>query len=171
MLDIETQIRAEETADAEAISRVIARAFSAHPFSTHTEQFVVESLRRAGALSVSLVAERGRVVVGHVAFSPVTIACGASDWYGLGPLAVDPDHQRQGIGAALVEAGLARLRARGAAGCVVLGAPAYYGRQGFRHPGGLVYPAAPAEHFMALAFAGEAPEGEVAYHAAFAESA
>lgn len=131
----------------------------------------MQALRAAGALAVSLVAEQDQEVVGHVACSPVTISDGARHWYGLGPLAVDPAHQSRGIGAALVRAGLAQLRIVSAAGCVVLGDPAYYGRFGFKAVPGLVYPGPPPEYFMALVFAGPVPQGEVSYHAAFASEA
>lgn len=159
-------IRPEAPGDAAAIAGVVERAFATHPLSTHTEQTIVRSLREAGALSVSLVAEQDRRVVGHIAFSAVRIGDGAPGWYGLGPLAVEPALQRQGIGTALVEAGLERLRALAAAGCVVVGSPAYYGRFGFG-ASGLTYPGVPARNVMARVFAGKAPSGEVAYHAAF----
>ena len=154
--------------DEPAISGVIERAFAGAEHTNHAEQFIVVALRAAGALSVSLVAEHSGRVVGHVAYSPVTISSGANDWYGLGPLAVVPDLQSQGIGSALVRAGLERLRSLSARGCVVLGDPAYYGRFGFTVDPALVYPGAPPAYFMAQAFSGSVPRGEVAYHAAFA---
>lgn len=165
------RIRPETPADADAISGLIARAFAAEQFTSHTEQFIVRALRDAGALAVSLVAEHERTIVGHVAFSPVTITSGDAHWYGLGPLAVAPAFQKQGIGSALVLAGIGQLRSMSAAGCVVLGDPAYYGRFGFRTTAGLVYPGPPPEYFMALRFAGPVPRGEVAYHAAFGSEA
>lgn len=164
-------VRPETAADEAAIVAVIERAFVAERLSSHTEQFIVRALREAGALAVSLVAERERRVVGHVAFSAVTISTGAQDWYGLGPLAVEPALHHHGIGSVLVRAGLAQLRAIGAAGCVVLGDPAYYSRFGFCAASGLVYPGPPPEYFMAQAFAGEVPQGEIVYHAAFASGA
>lgn len=164
-------IRPETSADAAAVTSVIARAFASEPHGSHTEQCIVQALRAAGALAVSLVAEQDQEVVGHVACSPVTISDGARHWYGLGPLAVDPAHQSRGIGAALVRAGLAQLRIVSAAGCVVLGDPAYYGRFGFKAVPGLVYPGPPPEYFMAQVFAGPVPQGEVSYHAAFASEA
>ncbi|WP_225781928.1 GNAT family N-acetyltransferase [Xenophilus sp. Marseille-Q4582] len=165
-------IRTETTLeDSAAIARVIERAFASAEHTSHTEQFIVRALRAAGALTVSLVAEKDRRIVGHVAYSPVTISSGVKDWYGLGPLAVDPDFQSQGIGAALVRAGIERLRTLSAAGCVVLGDPAYYGRFGFKVMPGLVYPGPPSEYFMAQALSGFPPQGEVAYHAAFASEA
>jgi len=161
-------IRNEATSDAAGISSVIERAFSGKSFSSGTEHFIVPALHGAGALTVSLVAARAHEVVGHVAFSPVIISDGAQHWYGLGPLAVEPALHGRGIGSALVKAGLARLRAFGAAGCVVLGEPAYYGRFGFRSVSGLLYPGPPPEYFMAQSFSGALPRGEVAFHAAFA---
>jgi putative acetyltransferase len=164
-------IRPETSADAAAISGVIERAFANAPHTSHTEQHIVYALRAAGALVVSLVAEQGRAVVGHVAFSPVIISSGVQHWYGLGPLAVEPSFQSQGTGAALVHAGMEHLGKLSAAGSVVLGDPAYYQRFGFKVFPGLVFPGPPPEYFLARAFSTLVPSGEVAYHAAFASEA
>jgi len=166
-------LRVEEPQDANAIDGVIARAFAGHPHSDGSEPRIVRDLRTSGALSLSLVAvERGPAgderVVGHVAFSPVGPSDGTPDWYGLAPISVEPDRQRAGIGAALIREGLARLRARAAAGCVVFGEPAYYERFGFAPCPALAYPGGPAAHFRALAFAGALPRGTLDYHAALA---
>jgi putative acetyltransferase len=83
-------IRSETDAD--------VAAFKTVEISNHTEQFIIAALRAAKALTVSLVAESGGRVVGHVAFSPVTISDGTRNWYGLGPVSVLPAYQRQGIG-------------------------------------------------------------------------
>jgi putative acetyltransferase len=80
---------------------------------------------------------------------------------------VRPDRQRQGIGQALVHAGLDGLRAMRAHGCVVLGDPAYYGRFGFVSDPGVYYGDVPPEYFQRLSFGGEAPRGEVSFHGAF----
>ncbi len=82
----------------------------------------------------------GQQVVGHIAFSPVTIDGRDLGWYGLGPLAVHPDRQRLGIGALLVRTGLDLLRDQAAQGCVLLGDPLYYARFGFRQDPGLEFP-------------------------------
>ena len=164
-------IRPEMQSDAFVIGRVVERAFAGHPHSRGTERFIIRSLRIADALSVSLVAEIGGQVRGYIAASKVKVAGRASEWHGLGPVAVDPTEQRAGIGSALVSECLARLRRLGAAGCVVLGEPAYYGRFGFSAGGGLTYSGAPPEYFMALAFSGSVPHGEVTYHEAFASEA
>ena len=101
--------------------RADAAAFADHPHSEQTEGYINDALRRAGALTLSLVAHEDGRQVGHAAFSPVTIGDGSADWYGLGPVAVLPGMQGRGVGAALIREGLARLRALGAAGCVVMG--------------------------------------------------
>ena len=161
-------IRNEAPRDREAIHDVVTAAFADMEHSNHTEARIVDALRAAGVLRHSLIAVDGDEVVGHVAFSPVEIDGTRTDWLGLGPVAVRPDRQGEGIGAALIREGLERLRAEGAAGCVVLGEPGYYGRFGFRAEPGLRLPDVPPAYFQALAFDREVPSGGVAYHAAFA---
>jgi len=160
-------VREERPGDVVAIDEVTREAFRDHPFSRQTEHRIVRGLREAGALSLSLVAVRDGLVVGHVAFSPVVIGGLEATWWGLGPLSVAPSVQRIGVGSALVRSGLRRLAERAVAGCVVLGDPRYYGRFGFAPREGLVYPGAPSDHFMALVRSGDAPVGEVAFHPAF----
>ena len=161
------QIRPETANDSAAIAAVTIAAFADAAHSSHTEQFIVAALRREGQLSVSLVAERAGVVVGHVAASPVTIDDASIGWYGLGPVSVLPSLQGQGIGTQLVASALDLLRRHGAAGCVVLGEPAYYRRFGFVATPSLTLPGVPAEYFQALSFDSALPQGTVAYHAAF----
>ena len=160
-------IRNETPADIDAITDVTTEAFKAPPYSSHTEQLIVLALRAAGALTISLVAELEGRVVGHIAFSPVSISDGSAGWFGLGPVSVVPELQREGIGSALVNEGLGRLRALHAKGCFLVGNAAYYGRFGFRNGVGLVYGDAPAEVSLALALDGPIPQGTVTFHEAF----
>ena len=160
-------IRAEAPGDADAISALITGAFLLAEHCDGTEASIIERLRDCGALTISLVADTAGVILGQVAFSPVTISDGAQGWYGLGPIAVVPRLQRGGIGSALMEAGLARLRELGASGCVVLGDPAYYGRFGFAHDPALAFPGPPAEYFQRVLLDGPMPAGIVSYHPAF----
>ena len=162
------QLRHETPADSAAIETVTTAAFLHAPHSSHTEQFIVNALRAAGALVLSLVALDDGDVVGHAAISPVTLSGGEALWYGLGPVSVLPDYQSRGIGSQLIRRLLRELEAGGAAGCVVLGEPDYYGRFGFRHEPRLALPGVPPAYFQAIAFSGEVPAGQVAYHEAFA---
>ena len=162
------QIRNEHPDDAGAIHALTREAFAQAPHSSHTEQFILDALRRAGALAISLVAEDADRIVGHVALSPVQLSDGSADWYGLGPISVAPQRQGQGVGSALMRAAIEALQARGAAGCVLLGEPGYYGRFGFKAEPRLRLAGVPAEYFQTLLLQGELPDAEVDYHAAFA---
>ncbi len=166
-LNMHMTIRNEQPQDIEAISRLTEAAFRNEEYSSHTEHFIVNALRRTGQLSISLVAAEHDEILGHVAISPVSISSGVTGWYGLGPISVRPDRQGKGIGSALMRAALQQLRQQGAAGCVVLGDPAYYGRFGFKAHPGLELPDVPPEYFQALSFTGELPVGVVKYAAAF----
>ncbi len=163
-------IRPEQPADAAAIRRVTAEAFRDIPYSDQTEPDIVEALRAAGALSVSLVAIESGEIVGRVAFSPVAITTSEGDWYGLGPVSVRPNRQRRGIGQALVRAGPGDLKTLHAAGCVVLGDPAYYGRFGFEPDPALAYQGATSPYLQRLVFHGPPPGGEVRYHSGFGDA-
>lgn len=163
----EIAIREEEDADVNAIAEVTVAAFNTLAISNHTEQFIIEALRAANALKVSLVAEVEGRVVGHIAFSPVTISDGSANWYGLGPVSVLPDYQRRGIGSALILEGLSRLKALGARGCCLVGHPEYYKRFGFENIRGFVHPGVPEEVFLALVFEGGIPQGAVEFHEGF----
>ena len=161
------QIRPERPGDADAIRALTTEAFATAPHSSGTEAAIVDALRAAGALALSLVAVEGEQILGHVAFSPVTIDGVERGWFGLGPVSVQPGRQRGGIGSELIREGLRRLCEMGAAGCVLLGDPAYYGRFGFANDPALVLEGVPPEYFMRLGFGGEMPAGTVRYHAAF----
>jgi len=164
------QIRSELPSDADAIGAVTIAAFRHAAHTSHTEQFIVRALRDSGQLVVALVAEDGGVIIGHVAMSPVTIAGISGGWYGLGPISVLPAHQGRGVGTLLTRGGLARLRALGAAGCVVLGNPGYYRRFGFA-TSSLALNGVPPEYFLAISFGGPIPSGTVKYHASFEATA
>jgi predicted N-acetyltransferase YhbS len=164
-------VREELPTDVDAISRLTEAAFRDHPHSNHTEQFIINALRRSERLTISLVAVDGGAILGHVAFSPVTISCGVAGWYGLGPISTLPSRQREGIGSTLINSALAELKRIGAAGCVVLGDHGFYGRFGFKARPGLELRGAPAEHFLAISFGAEPPIGSVRYHEAFGATA
>ena len=151
-----------------AITNLIIASFQNVPYSEHREQDIVTALRRHGQLSVSKVATDQKDVIGYIAISPVTVSTGQSGWYGLGPLAVHPDRQRQGVGSKLVKAALKELQSRSASGCVVLGDSKYYPRFGFEHCPSLTSTQFPKANVLALAFSNKKiPEGTVTYHESF----
>lgn len=164
---MDIQISNESIGDTAKIHRVTEQAFLNAPHTDHTEQFIVDALRRSSVLTISQIAKADGEIIGHVAISPVSISNGATGWFGLGPISVLPEFQGLGIGSKLMKSSLAALEALGATGCVVLGDPAYYGRFGFKAVDGLVYPGVPAEYFQALSFTDKFPQGEVSYHEAF----
>lgn len=160
-------IRNEIPDDYAVISDVTAQSFRPLGFDTLNEPFIIEALREADALTISLVAEIDHHVIGHIAFSPAIISDGTPGWYTLGPVSVLPEFQRQGIGRALIWAGLERLKAMGARGCCLVGHPEYYGKVGFLHPTGFYYEGLPEELFFAISFDGQYPQGAVTFHEGF----
>jgi putative acetyltransferase len=160
-------IRPERARDEGAISAVIAAAFLQAGHSAGNESRIVEALRTAKSLTVSLVATADESIVGHAAFSPVTLDGREDGWFGLGPVAVLPEWRRRGVASELIEAGLATLRGRGARGCVVLGDPRFYGRFGFMADPSFRLPGVPAMYFQRLSFGDHPSGGVVKYHKAF----
>ena len=159
-------IRPETPDDHASIRDILIAAFANHPYSHQTEHLIVEALRADNALTVSLVAEVGGKVVGQIAFSLVKIDGKECGWLGLGPLAVLPSHQRQGIGAALVNEGFKTIRSMGAQGCVLVGGPAFYRRFGFEHNPALRMEGVRPEVLLCLSLSHQMPEGDVTHHLA-----
>jgi putative acetyltransferase len=161
-------IRPETPLDIPSIEALTIAAFAGKPYSQQTEHLIVNGLREGGSLLVSLVAELNDQIVGHVAFSAVTISGEDKGWHGLGPISVLPEFQLQGIGSKLVREGLSSIQALGSKGCVLEGSPQYYERFGFKAHAGLSYAGAPSpEYFMALPFGDVIPRGAVEFHQAF----
>jgi putative acetyltransferase len=160
-------IRDEAPGDEAAIAEVTTLAFAGAPHSDGTEAAIVARLRADGDLALSLVAEEAGRIVGHAAFSPVTIEGAVCGWFGLGPVSVLPERQGEGVGSGLIDQGLERLRDFRAIGCVVLGDSGFYGRFGFMHDPRLWYPGPPAEYLQRLIFTGAPPTGTVAYARGF----
>lgn len=162
------RLRDETAEDYPEVHELVTAAFG-----QPGEARLVAALRVAGATTLSLVAESEGMIVGHVLYSPVTVEHAEVPLLGLAPLSVLPARQRRGVGSLLMRESLARARALGYRGVVLLGHPEYYPRFGFRpaHQFGLrcIYDA-PLEAFMALALYAnglDGIEGTVRYHAAF----
>ncbi|MCF2857007.1 N-acetyltransferase [Pseudoalteromonas sp. SMS1] len=160
-------IRTERSDDITLIRSVTKQAFANAEHSNHCEHFVVSALRHSGALTLSLVAELGGHIIGHVAVSPVELSNGVGRWFGLGPVSVLPEFQGQGIGSQLINQAIAALHSRQAAGCVVLGEPTYYNRFGFKAEPSMVLEGVPAEYFQVQSFGDSIPNCSVAYHDGF----
>lgn len=160
-------IRGEKPSDIESIAEVTKSAFEDHSFSQQTEHLIIHDLRAAGALTMSLVTEIDGRVVGHIAFSPVTISDGTTNWHGLGPVSVLPEYQGRRIGTALVKRGLALLKSMSSKGIALVGLPTYFNRFGFTNHPQLIHEETPQEVFLAKSFVERVPSGTVEFHQAF----
>ena len=154
-------------ADHSAIYDITKRAFAPMPYSDGDEQDLIDRLRNASALAISLVAEQDGAVVGQVTFTEAFAADGSNGWYALGPVAVEPELQNRKIGAQLIEAGIAMLHERDAAGCVLVGNPDYYSRFGFRSFPDVCPEGEPAEYFQILPLGVAVPRAVISFHPLF----
>lgn len=153
-------VRPAKAADAEVVDSVIRAAFAGTDFGHQGEAELVRMIETDGDALVSLVAERDGVVVGHVLFSRMDVEADgtALSAAGLAPVSVAPGSQGQGIGDALIRAGLGALREQGVAASFVLGHEGYYPRFGYS-PGLAARFASPfaGPHFMAMMLDSDAP--------------
>lgn len=164
---MEPLIRPERLDDHAAIHDLTKRAFAPMPYADGDEQDLIGKLRAAGALALSLVAECDGRIIGQVTFSPAFAADGATGWYTLGPVSVDPAVQRQGVGQDLIEHGLQILRERDAKGCILVGNPAYYSRFGFTLGPQHAPEGGHREFYQLLVLTGEVPDGVIGFHPLF----
>ncbi len=162
-------IRAEKESDQE-----YTREINILAFDTQSEANLVDAIRQQAQPTISLVAEDKGEVVGHIMFSPISLA-GHSDLkvMGLAPMAVTPALQKKGIGSALVRAGLEECRRLEFAAVIVLGHPEYYPRFGFLPSSRFGIDSeydVPEEVFMAIELQPNSlsgKSGRVRYHSAF----
>lgn len=156
-------ILSEVPGEAARIRAVHEAAFPLDDAGHSAEADIVDALRADGALTVSIVANEDTEILGHVAASPVRVA-DTSGWFGIGPVAVVPGRQGEGIGEQLMRAAVEALeRLHDARGIVVLGDQGYYEHFGFR-PSDMTYLEYP---LLSLPLAGEEPSGVVTYHPSF----
>jgi putative acetyltransferase len=161
------KIRKECGSDSDAIRSITEQAFHGRPYAAGDEQEVIDRLRSANALTLSLVAVLEAEVVGHIAFSPAETGDGSYPWYALGPVSVIPERQGQGIGSALIESGLAQLKQLNALGCILTGDPLFYEKFGFQLAPVNAPLNEPAEYFMLKLLSSEPPRGRFIFHGAF----
>ena len=159
-------VRQEKREDIIAIHELTKEAFKPMPYSNGSEAPIVDQLRKDADLTVSLVAEHENQILGHIAFSPVTLN-GNTGWFGLGPVSVHPSRQKQGVGSQLINEGLKKIKQQGALGCVLIGNPAYYERFGFQSDGNLEYHDTPLAYVQWLSFGKEKASGVLKYAPAF----
>ncbi|WP_274426988.1 GNAT family N-acetyltransferase [Chelativorans sp. YIM 93263] len=160
-------IRPEEADDKTAI-----HALHKTVFGSDGEARLVDALRRDDEVVLSLVAERDGDVRGHILFSRLFLRDGEKAFraVALAPLAVDRDHQGEGIGSALVEEAHLRLQAQNERLSIVLGDPAYYERFGYRHGRASGFDSVyQGEALQALAWDDAPHTGHLDYPAAFSE--
>jgi len=160
-------VREETPADIDTIRLVTQAAFAGKTYSNQTEGAIIDALRDASALTLSLVAVEDDDIIGHIAFSPVTVGEIDCNWLGLGPVSVQPDRQRAGIGSALVREGLKRIEQAGSGGCILVGDPNYYIRFGFKPDPRIHVSWVGPEYFQILALREPVPAGDAAFHEAF----
>jgi putative acetyltransferase len=160
-------IRTERPDDHIAIHDITKRAFAPMPFADGDEQELIGKLRDADALALSLVAEMDGIVVGQITLTPAFAADNSPGWFALGPIAVAPEHQSQGIGGQLIRAGTEWMGEQDAAGCVLVGNPAYYSRFGFVPFPALAPHGEPAEYFQILPLRVYEPSVVVGFHPLF----
>ncbi len=162
------KIRPENKDDHSAISEITLASFEGYPCSQQIEHLIIDDLREASALTVSLVAVINEQVIGHIACSPVSISDGTSDWYGLGPISVLPEFQGQGIGSKLIKTALSHLKNDiGGCGCVLVGPANFFFMFSFANYPQLIHEDIPQELFLSLPFTENIPSGVVEFHPAF----
>jgi putative acetyltransferase len=167
MLKIE--IRKESEADQASIRTLTETAFQGRPYAGGDEQDVIDRLRHSKALTLSLVATQEGEVIGQVTFSPAVVEDASSPWFALGPVSVLPSRQGEGIGAALIEEGLARITAMGARGCILTGDPNYYSKFGFGLSPMNSPENEPEEYFQLKLLGSDLPIGRFSFNRAFYE--
>jgi len=155
------KIRQEKEGDENAIKDVVARAFEGKPYADENDPLIVERLRADASLVLSLVAVAGKQIIGQVALSPAKI--GDLKYLAVGPLAVLPEHQRKGIGSALMGHALGVAQAYGRDGVVLQGDLNYYSRFGFEKMSSVTYDGQGADYIQVLPFT-DAPSGPLTFH-------
>lgn len=161
------EIDPEQAGHEKAIYDLTERAFAPMAYSEGDEQDLINRLRDHNALTISLVARQEGKIAGHIAFSPAFPDDGSDGWYALGPISVEPELQKMGVGSELIREGLTLLQERGAVGCILIGNPEYYERFGFEIVPECCPDGEPSDYFQMIVFQGEKPEQVIRFHKLF----
>ena len=164
---VDLTISAEWPSDRQAIYEVTRLAFMDRDYADGDEPDVVNRLRSAGALALSLVACIRKRIVGQVSFSPASQSDDSAPWYALRPISVHRDYQSQGIGCEPIPHGLGRLRALDDRSCILVGNPAYYQRFGFALAPEHTPLKESSDYFQLTLFASGQPKGVFTFRQAF----
>ena len=157
-------IRPERDSDHDQISAITLAAFATVPYGDGNEADIIHGLRGAGDLIWSFVAEApDGQIIGQISISPAAVGDDTTGWYGIGPIAVRPDHVKQGIGTALMNEGLSAMTKAGAKGVILAGDPAYYSRFGFRNDTGATYLDVPQIYVHKLVLNGPDAHGALSF--------
>lgn len=164
-------LKDEKKQDIEQITRIQYAAFKDHPIheigAEPVEHRIVKRLRMADALTLSILADMEGESVGHIAISPAAIGESLHGWYLLGPVGVLPAHQRKGVGSALIDEAIRRMKTMDAKGIVLVGDPAFYKRFGFSNVPDITYEGIPGQFILSLPFTKERTKGGIIAHKAF----
>jgi putative acetyltransferase len=160
-------ISVEYHQDDYAVHKLTIAAFKRINFSDGLEAPIIRAFRDAGDLTISLVDENKREIVGHIAFSMIAIRNISNNWFGLCSLSVRLDLQRNDIGTSPILEDWVRLRANGARGSALFGHPAYYSSAGFESDGRRTYGSLRTELVQRFVFVVDKPHGEMRFAAAF----
>ena len=156
------KIRLERPEDISTIGILTNEAFKTVSYGDGTEADIINAMRTDGSLSLSMVAEDADQIRGQVTVSPAKVG-GANGWYGIGPIAVDKNHFKQGIGSAMMHATIGWAWGMGASGLVLAGNPDYYLRFGFENDCGLTYLEHAPKYIHRLTLHGPAATGEITF--------
>lgn len=160
-------VRKEHAGDEAAIHAMTQRAFDGHPYSDGDEADVIDRLRTDGDLLLSLVADDGGKIVGQATYSAARLSNGEEGWMVVGPVAVEPARQGEGIGRALLKAGDLAMKAHGAKGITVLGDPALYTRFGYMQHTPMQLEGDLGEYLQVKSFGAPIPSATLTYAPAF----
>lgn len=160
-------IRKESVADIDQINVIHRKAFLHHWFSRGNEDLIINTMRHENGITLSLVAEYKNMLIGNVIFSLLIVEGHLSRWNLLGPLAVLPEFQRQGIGSMLVHYGISLLKSMLYDGCVLFGDPLYYYKFGFTRANTVWHENIPQEFILEQSFSQKQVHGLIRFHQAF----